>query len=463
MRNAFLFAIAAWILLCPATGEALTIKLRTGDYLTGEITQADENGFEFKRWDNDGLISIKWFHLPAAEISRLKDLLQIKVSRSASKVAGEKVFTISGAVYEGLVTDEETNILIKSAGGTKRIVKKDIQKREPVQIDLFKVYTYQECYAKMLSDIKADKASDQFKLAEYCQEALRMFDKAKEHYTKAGELDALYWIKATKKIAEIDVLIVQEAIGQIDKYLEKPTPKLIEQAKELLAGLNKQYENSENTDILKSIEAATARIDVVEKSLADKNLQEASKKIAKQYYTVMKSELRKLSEPKITYANATLWASGTVPKNIIAKLAKDNKITEDDVTKIVGNMSKLEGLAPRTASFGEGSWLVASPPPAPTTGDITQFTQYQEKMKRINDAKTKAATANELLTAETWWLKTAAPQRETYLEAWYAERFLTVVEKKEKPCPNCSGEGVIQSKLCNRCWGTLVEITIIYK
>ena len=451
------------ILLVSPTGHALTIKLRTGDYLTGEITQFDEYGFEFKRWDNDGIISVKWFHLPASEINRLKNMLQIKASRNASKVDGEKVFTISGAVYEGLITEEENNILVKSAGGARRIAKKDVQKREPVQIELFKVYTHLECYNKMLSEIKIDKAADQFKLAEYCYEMLRMFDKAKEHYAKAGEMDVLYRIKAAKKVAEIDSLIVQETIAEIDKYLEKPTIKSIEQAKELLSSINKEYEGSENPDILRYIEVSTSKIDAVEKSLSEKSLQDAAKKIVKQYYTIMKNELRKVSEQKLTYADATYWVSGTVPKNIIAKLAKDNKISEDDVTKIIANMSKLEGLTSRTASYGEGSWIVASPPAAPSTGDIEQFTQYQEKMKRINEAKTKAATNNELITAETWWQKTAGPQRETYLEAWYAERFLTVIERKEKPCSNCAGEGVIKSKICNRCWGTLVEITIIYK
>ena len=126
-------------------------------------------------------------------------------------------------------------------------------------------------------------------------------------------------------------------------------------------------------------------------------------------------------------------------------------------------MSKMEGLVQRTAGYADASWMVASPPQPPNSGDVEQFIAYQEKMKRINDAKAKAASNNELPTTDGWWQKALSSAREAYLEAFYAERFLVIVERKEKPCPTCNGDGVLKNKICNRCWGSIVEVTIIYK
>ncbi|MFA5794660.1 MAG: hypothetical protein WC980_06295 [Candidatus Brocadiia bacterium] len=456
--------LAFIILICSSSlSYSLTIKLRNGDYLTGDVSKSDEDGFEFKRWDNEGVISIRWYHLPAFEINRMKSMLQIKVMQNVARVTGEKIFTSSNAIYEGvIVAEDDENVYVKNTGGTRKINKKDIRKRDQVQIDLFKVYTYNECYDKMLSEIKIEKAADQFKLAEYCQDTLKMYDKAKEHFLKAGELDIAFRSKVTKKIIEIDMLVIQDAIFQVEKLLEKPPQKNIDQAKEILLNISKQFENSENQDMLKSIESIKNKISGAEKLISDKNLQDAAKKISRQYYTNLKNELRKVSEGKLSYGDATYWVSTNSPKNILSKLSKDNKITEEETSKIIANMSKLEGSS-HTANYGEGSWIVASAPKAPSTNDIEKFTEYQDRMKRINDAKSRAANNNELITADTWWNKAVPAQRESWLEAFYAERLLTVLDKKEKPCSNCVGEGIIKSKLCNRCWGTLVEITIIYK
>lgn len=466
MRRYLITVIIGLVIWATLTHSAFafTIQLKDGTYLTGEVTAQTDEGFEFKRWDNGGVASLRWEHFTTAEANRIKTLLKIKPATEADKINGSRIYLSNNMVYEGLVVEEtEDSLLLKHITGAKRILKKDILKSEPIQIEIQKVYTTEENYAERLAKINQDKAEDHLKLAEYCQDSLKLYDKAKQHYLKAAELNSAYAGRAQKKIAELDALAFQQKVSQIEKLIAKPDPKAIEDASTLLDNLRKEYENTTDDNIRQTIDSLAEKIDESARSTEEKSFREATKKIINQHYSAMKSYLRKVSDGKFSYSDACYYVSSILPNEIIAKLAKDNKMSEDEVAKILEESGQMEGLAQHTVSYGDGSWLMASPPKSPEIGSIDEYTRFQDKMKRLNEAKSRAASNNELISADTWWEKTAPQTREMWLEAFYAERYFTLVEKKEKPCPGCSGEGLQGKNLCKRCWGALVEVTIIYK
>ena len=141
-------------------------------------------------------------------------------------------------------------------------------------------------------------------------------------------------------------------------------------------------------------------------------------------------------------------------------------MTEEEITNILSDKSpeKYDGLPKRETSFGDGSWIVNAELQKQTPSMTPEeFAKYQKRIKAITDAKDKAAQKNELIAPETWWAKASEIQKGAFLESLFIERYMYIIERKETSCLTCSGEGVINKNLCKRCWGTMVDIIIIYK
>ncbi|MEW6027458.1 MAG: hypothetical protein AB1599_09220 [Planctomycetota bacterium] len=458
---------AGIILLLCAPAPALTIQLKNGTSLTGEVVSSDEQGIEFKTWDNNGIVKLKWQHFDSEEASRIRKILSLSsLSGEAHNIDGHKIYLKSGTIHEGVVMEKTASQLkIKTITGVKNVANADILRMDPVKINPLGIYTAQEWYAEKAKAFNLEKAPDNYELAEYCRTFLKLYDKAKEHYLKAAELSDSYRERSLQKIAELDNDMVRGKEEEINKLLASKDSKSIEQAKEILANWRKGSGEKLTPAAEKAIRALEGKIKDAEKSLLSKSQKETVKKIHQQCYSSVKSLIKQIGSQEMSYQDTLAYVNTMMYKKMVEKLSKDLKMPEEEIITTLNDRTpeKYGDLQRREATYGDGSWVINAEtqvPPSSMTPE--EFAKYQKRIKLIADAKDKAAEKNELIAPEEWWEK-AKGQRDQFLEALFAERYMYIVERKEIPCLTCSGEGVINKNLCKRCWGTMVDITIIYK
>ena len=86
---------------------SLTVQLKNGSYLTGEITSYDNNGFEIKCWYNNGVLKFKWYHLDKEESYRLKIILSVvQLNRDIDEIDVFRIYSKSGPIYDGVLTEQ---------------------------------------------------------------------------------------------------------------------------------------------------------------------------------------------------------------------------------------------------------------------------------------------------------------------------------------------------------------------
>lgn len=468
-KNIVIVFITAAFLIFLSAGPSLplTIELKNGSYLTGEIISSDDQGFEFKSWPDNGIMRLKWRHLDGAEADRLKKMLSISsLAGDSYDIDGNRVYLKSGQIYEGVIVERNaTQLRIKTITGIKNAPLSDALRIDPVKINPLNIYTAQEWYIEKAKASDPGKASDNFELAEYCKTFLKLYDKAREHYRKAAGLADSYRTRSAQKIAELDQDVIRSRETEIEKLLDNKDAKSLEQAKDLVAEWRKEG-SPLSAEAEKSIRRLEEKITEAEKSLGDKSQRDSIKKIIQQYYSSMKSLVKKTSGQELTYQDANVYVNTMLFKLIVEKLAKDTKMTEEKIIAIINDRSpgKYADLPRHEASYGDGSWIISAEeqaPPASMTPE--EFAKYQKRIKVIADAKDKAVQKNELIAPEQWWSKANENQKEIFLEALFAERYMYVIERKSIPCTTCNGEGVQNKNLCKRCWGTMFDLTVVYK
>ena len=466
-KNALVFVALISIMLSLANQSfSLTILLKNGSSVSGEIVASDEYGLEFKCWGTDGILRLKWHHFNDEEISRLKNTLSLSpLMRDAYSIEGYKIYLKSGGVYEGVMIEKSsTHIKVKTIMGIKNTPVTDVLRLDNLKIDPLKIYTAQEWYIEKAKAFDLKNAADNFELAEYCRQFLKLYDKAKEHYNKAAQLSVSYKERAYQKIAALDNDVIRAKELEVERLLSNKDLKSLEQAKSIMAEWRKNTGLSAET--IKIIDNLEKKVMEAEKSMASKSQKENVKKILQQHYSAIKSLVKKLCGQEMSYQDAASYINTMLYKQIVEKLSKDNKMTEEEIISILSDKSpeKYDNVPKRESSFGDGSWI-ANTEAQQQTPSMTpeEFAKYQKKIKAITDAKDKAVQKNELIAPEAWWTKASEIQKGYFLESLFIERYLYVIERKETPCSTCNGEGVITKNLCKRCWGTMVDIILIYK
>jgi hypothetical protein len=464
VRLVFVFLIIFYLNL-PNSSLALTIQLKNGSYLTGEIVSSDDEGFEVRCWHNDGTIKIKWEHLDKKESTRLKNILSvIPLNTISDERDGYKVYLRNGSIYEGILIEEaQSFIQIRTDSGVKNISSDEILRKEPIVINALKIYTTKEWYLEKLKCFDLNKALDNFLLAEYCRNVLKLYDKAKEHYYKSAQISEFYKEKAYQKVAEMGDEQIKSRISQIEKLLNNNDMKSLEEAKNIFLAMKNEVVKDNNLVI--KISKIEEMIKEAEQSISSKSEREFNKKIILQYYKLLKVLIKQLCDQNITYADTISYVNTILYKQIITRLSKDNKISEEKVISIIQDRtpSILEELPQREVSYGDGSWIISSEEPESSFLSPEEYAKLQKKIKTINEARDKAAEQNQLIMPDTWWKNADLTKREKFIEALFAEKYLYVVGRKVKPCFLCSGEGLVGKNLCKQCRGNMVEITIVYK
>lgn len=446
--------LALVLLAAPALASAAVIHLRSGTVLFGEVVSADENRFQFRRWDNGGVVDLAWTNLVPADAARLQALHRGEIIED-EMIDAARLTLKDGSEVVGKIVEERADRVRIQVGlqDTRTLVPTTIVKRETARIKALQLASVQDLYDAQVRKTDLKSAAAQLDLGLFCLR-LRNYDKAKEHLQKAGELDPALKERADAKIALGERERAEEGARLLLERIEKSiATQKFDDARAAVAKLKESFPLARAARGAADLEA---RIAAEEKSFVTDRKQFMDNKLLNDWWETARTSLRKAAATReLDLGKAKEYVDkvlgGEVKDLLVKRMAIEAKDFDD-------RWAQRKPSVTKTANYGEGSWIVDSgtgkKAPGTDAKNLDDFLNQGDIDKLINDLRVKekkdAKTA-----AEDWWKAASNDKRQAWLEAYAAERLCKTTEVKTPPCAACSGKGLTggNTELCHRCLG----------
>ena len=480
----FLLAV---VLAAPAAAE--TLRLKTGRVLHGDIQNADTAGFHLKRFDNGGSLFVPWDAVAAHDVARLRTELVPDTAVVRPTVMCLRVITDQQSVYEGLKVEETDAKLVLKLGARKIPVPvKSIRHRVEIELDMDVVYTPQELYEMRAAEVDVTTADGNMVLGDYAL-SLGLAPVARTHYEKIKEIDPARAGEIDKLLADFDRRQQEAEAKKLREDIVLLAKKFkFDAAKELLEKLRELVGKMDPPPQV-DVEALAQTLKADEEQYIAKRDEMLKKEIVPAWYATMERLIRrKASERNITLEAAKGYVESSLESEIKATLASKYDMTDEDVARF---WNERQPDKSRTASYGSGTWIIAGG----QSGDIqlkvggTSASSSRSggsssggrstldrllggrRNPRQRTQPQQQTIVYKLDTPEQWWLSVSGMLRADWLEAVFAEKSLKVIQRKERACPRCGGQGMFQRVSaygtdelpCKRCHGTKNEVTVYYQ
>lgn len=462
--SSFLFALAlpafAWI----ANADAVSVRLRTGDLLSGDVVSTDTDGFKLKRWDNGGVVAVQWEHLAVEDARRMRKILTLPEEAEREMIEIVRIQTKNGSFLEGKILEENADkITLRTKEGTKHIPAGSVLKREISQIEATSLYTPKELYDEKAKGVTDTDPSGQFDLGSLCMR-LQMWPEAEQHFKKALELDASLKDKVDQRLA----MVSRKRKDGDSIALVKATRDLIDdrKAKDARASFDKLKADYGDLVAKADLESLESDLVALEKGGAGTNntAKAPDDKLFKDFCTILGTQLKlPAADRTVNFDTAKTYIEQIVYKEVARDLAKRLKMKPEDFDD---RWNKRNVAAMRRATYGEGTWVIEGRKTkkkdeggAPTSLD--DLKKMQEADKIIEDLWAKDRRDFKLLQ-EDWWKAASAERRLAWLEAYAAEKLFLVDHLEWPKCRNCGGKGLAGKDLCKTCQGVKNEKVVVY-
>ncbi|NUN50018.1 MAG: hypothetical protein HUU15_14415 [Candidatus Brocadiae bacterium] len=457
MRKFAIAAVLAGASLSPLSHlDAETIRMRDGSYHSGEVVSSDDANVRI-RFQSGLELDLKWDQLAPGEAARLR--MRAATEKAARFLVDGVVVSTEHDVFEGIILEETADrVRLKTARGTKEIPKVAIKGRETTRINALSVYTPEEVYASKSGLYATDSAAGNFDLGELCL-SIGLFPKAKEHFTRALEIDPGWKVRIDPRLASAETGV-----------REAEAAAMLKEGEALIAGGKLE----EGIGILKDLlskypgtAAASKAGELVTKGEQDVGaLQDVQKKStdlkrAKAYYDEMTALIRKATTSKLTFQGLKEYVEKTLATEIIAKLAAKDGV---DVKQWEADWRARNLEEWKTASYGAASWMMEpNVLVVEGEGSLEDKLKRQKNAQQIADLKKQAEDLRKGVDAA--WAKLSQTDKVAWLTAYAAEKSLTVKQPVDHPaCSMCQGKGVLgTTKLCTRCLGIGKDRLVSYK
>jgi hypothetical protein len=474
-------ALASWGLALPlsAVGETDLVRLKNGRYLSGQVVvdEADREGFKVHRWDNGGVVYVRWTQIPDAERNRLLN------KQPEAPVTGVMLDGIRAATAQRDVV----GLLIKEDATTLHVKTRDSKSPVPVpKAALLKPYETSkipeaEAYSpEEMVDLRAAKVGDKdyAGLVETGRFAgrLKLYDRAKELYQKAATADASKKEEIEGILAANEILIRETkaaaALAAVKELAgETEFAKAVEAAKKLVQEFGDTEVVKQNRDLPAQVEKQAKDFEGKKAEFLAGNVPDAYKGKRLSLFTLYSSSKYKVAEA-ITLANK-------IDDVVVADLAKKFKSSPEEIQAA---WAKRE-LKQRTVSYGDGTWIVKggqdggldtdakSQPKQPPPGGNNRGGGFGVPGNRNQPQQKPAELGKKLETKDEWWQNASMSDRKAFVEAEYAKNSAAVKKEiKTRKCSVCNGEGIRKETRqgvaceckCVRCHGVKEDEIVVY-
>jgi tetratricopeptide (TPR) repeat protein len=483
--------LLAPVLALPASAgsDHDTVRLKSGRVLSGVVVVDDANrdGFTVQEWETGGTIFVRWSQITDQERGRITNRVS-EVKVAGVMLDGVRAMTASRDVVGILMKEDALSLHIKTKDS-----------KSPVQVpksallrpqDMLKIPEAEAYSSEEMVDLRAAKANEKdyaamMELGVFAA-SLKLYERAKEFYVKAGAADPSKKEDTDAVIAKNDGLIKEgkalALVSQVKELIETiEFAKALETAKKLLTDFG-------DTDVAKQYKDLPAQVEKKQKDYEDKRTEYLAENVPNAYRERRSAFIAQAASTKNKIADALALAA-KIDESVVAELAKRMKATPEEIKTAWG---KRELKTSRTVLEGEGSWIVKGGQDGGLDTDAK--TQPQQQKNTNNNAnnpfgqtggfgRTGRNNPNnpnnqpqplgkKMETKDQWWAAASTTDRRNLIEAEYAKASDQVKkEVKPKKCSVCNGEGIrkeVRSGVtcdckCLRCHGAKEDDIVIYQ
>jgi hypothetical protein len=338
-------------------------------------------------------------------------------------VPGVRVRTADGKLYEGVpVAGAPTGELrLKTAEGTFVLAARDVASREPLAIDLRRVYTPRESLCLLggrapgLEPEALDRAG-----ADLLRVKLR--DRAWAAFRTAELLRHPEWPEAR---------LAAELAKLRDRLESLALRKAVYQVRESCLAGDYDAALSEIGAVEPAVEGdLRAEVRRLRAELETLRGQARDERVVREWVGASEAFLKmKAMDRGVSWSAARAYVEGPVRRDVVEEVRRRlNFSPEDPAVEILWERRPAEAIAKH--AYDEATWPAVRP---------------------------------DLGSPEAWW--SAAPDLSRYklLKGLFVERHLAVLETLEKTCPSCGGSGLEGGAVCGSCAGLKVCRVVVYR
>lgn len=469
------------------------VRLRDGTLVHGTILEFDEaTGFLFERADTGGQLRLRWEHLPASEVARIK---------AGRGFTGEdpqpflvdvvQLVLRNGTTETGLLVDDGRADLytLRRRNGVESFPRQYVRAVETARVEGLAIHPPEELYPLVAGDrAGSTETAVQFQLAVDCEGA-GLYERAAEHYALVRQLDPSYRAeliaaRAARVQIKIEDKVETAVLDEIGNLLYK---NRFEEAYAAVARFREAYPASRQLGELAALEAEIGR----------RRAQFYAGKIVSDYFSFLNKTLGEIArQPGMTLGGALELLDGVVHEEVLARLDDGYGIGAQAVAEL---WSRRSGGSNRTSSYGTGTFILGkdkaldwvgsasadedeadSGVEAPADDADLQARIEEVLKKRQEEAAKRAASAKssleltEGITPDEWWAGASTDDRVRWLAAYYAEfgGGLSVLRAKPRNCRTCNALGTVEGvneknevviKTCGTCKGLKVERIVTFR
>ncbi len=469
-----------------------TVRLKSGRILTGVVVLDDGNreGFTVQRWDTGGTVFVHWNQITEAERNRLAN--RVPEARPVGVMLdGVRAMTVGRDVVGILVKEDATNLQIKTKDAKAPVqVPKSalLRPQESIKIPEAEAYSADEMVDSRQAKANEKDYGAMLELGRFAA-SLRLYERAKDFYTKAAAADASKKEEIDAFIAQNDTLIKEGRAAAIVAQV-KELVETIEFAKALEAvkRLNAEYGD---TEVAKQNRDLAAVVEKKAKDFESKRVEYLAENVPAAYKERRAALFNQYSSAtKYKIADAMQHAN-KIDDEVVADLAKRMKSTPEEIQTAWGKRE----LKPKTVGYGDGAWIVkggqdggldtdakTDPNSNKNNGNNNNGNNtggFGGRMGRGGTTGGRNTQQNQpqplgkkLETKDEWWSTASSSDRRNFIEAEYAKNSQAVKKEiKSKKCSVCNGEGIRKEVRqgvaceckCLRCHGAKEDDIIVYQ
>jgi hypothetical protein len=495
LGHAAVLASLLALVLSPTGWAAEIVKLRDGSRVHGEITSFDEStGFTMKRADTGGVLTLRWDHLPATEVTR------IKASRGFTGEAPKPYLVDvvhlvlkNGTTESGIAVESSSDdaYSLRRRSGTDSFPKRYVRSIETGRMDGLQVYKPDELYRVISAEHgEPQDALGHLNLAVACEGA-GLYESARTHYQAVVQSDPSFKTDlVTSRLQRIGVKIEDEVeTRQLDEIRNRLYRRQYGEALEMVDAFREKYPTSRQLGDASDLEV----------EIRDRKKTAHGRGIISDYFSQLEKRVRTLSRDELlTLEVARESLEDLLHEAIMEEIATDYELTDETVEELWANRS---GGSVRTYSYGTGTFILGKKKAVEFgrydqddeedsllgAGEVpdanADFSDLVEQVKKQRAAKaarrqSEGASAvratEEGQTPEDWWAGLDPDDRFKWMMAYFAEfgDAMQVIEARGRACRMCSSlgylEGINEDRepvriTCTTCTGLKYERLVRYR
>jgi hypothetical protein len=483
---AFLLLLGMVLLAGNASGEI--IRLKNGVELHGELIRFDpEEGVTVKRFDNGGVVTLRWEHIIDADVKAIKTARGYgEMEAEVILIKAQRILLITGDYVTGVpVESARSGILtLHRMGKNYEYLHNQIKDVTIVEVEAQEIYTAQELYDQKVGEALPETALDHFKLAVFC-ESVAFYGRALEHFKLAAELDPSFKPGAVAR--KVEQMELKESEAAATSHLNEIRNRLYK--KKFADALKKCDSFSESFPDSRQV----GELEMLRAKIIEKRRIYYQQEILSDYFSFMERVATKVATNKeLSLDDALAYTRDEMGPDIRKVLASSYDMEEEEIEDLWLNR---RGGRLRSANYGTGTFILgADAKELPTTEEDEGEEKKEEKAeptttddllrkrieeikkersKRAKQRKSRIQIDDIGLTPEKWWKSANTNSKTQLVCAFYAEKSgdMKISRVKFRNCSACNGKGWFEyfssgdnkdaKEPCTTC-KTLAIVRIVY-